>query len=51
LIPVKIENTNAMSKFKQIKIKYGKPIHPPEKFTKKDYLDLSQKVLDAIATM
>jgi 1-acyl-sn-glycerol-3-phosphate acyltransferase len=51
LIPVKIENTNAMSKFKQIKIRYGKPIYPPEKFTKKDYLELSQKVLDAIAAM
>ncbi|GHT42504.1 1-acyl-sn-glycerol-3-phosphate acyltransferase [Endomicrobiia bacterium] len=51
LIPVKIENTNAMLKFKQIKINYGKPIYPPKEFTKKDYLDLSQKVLDVIAGM
>jgi 1-acyl-sn-glycerol-3-phosphate acyltransferase len=51
LIPVKIENTNTMLKFKQIKIKYGKPIYPPKEFTKKNYLDLSQKVLDVIAGM
>jgi 1-acyl-sn-glycerol-3-phosphate acyltransferase len=51
LIPVKIENTNLMSKFRQIKIKYGKPIYPPKDFKKQDYIDLSQKVLDAIAKM
>jgi 1-acyl-sn-glycerol-3-phosphate acyltransferase len=51
LIPVKIENTNNMLKFKQIRIKYGKPIYPPKKFIKKDYVNLSQKVLDVIAKM
>ncbi|MDR0823257.1 MAG: 1-acyl-sn-glycerol-3-phosphate acyltransferase [Endomicrobium sp.] len=48
LIPVKIENTNKMSKFKQIKIKYLKPIYPPKDFTKADYLKLSQSALDSI---
>jgi 1-acyl-sn-glycerol-3-phosphate acyltransferase len=51
LIPVKIENTNMMLKFKQIKIKYGKPIYPPKNFSKNDYIDLSQKVLDEISKM
>jgi 1-acyl-sn-glycerol-3-phosphate acyltransferase len=51
LIPVKIENTNNMLKFKRVKIKYGKSIYPPKKFVKKDYISLSQKVLDTIAKM
>ncbi|MDR3281538.1 MAG: 1-acyl-sn-glycerol-3-phosphate acyltransferase [Endomicrobium sp.] len=51
LIPVKIENTNTMLRFKQIKIKYGKPIYPPKKFKKNDYINLSQKVLKAIEIM
>lgn len=51
LIPVKIENTNMMLKFKRIKIKYGKPIYPPKNFSKNDYIGLSQKVLDEISKM
>ncbi|MDR1122936.1 MAG: 1-acyl-sn-glycerol-3-phosphate acyltransferase [Endomicrobium sp.] len=51
LIPVKIENTNMMLKFKRIKIKYGKPIYPPKNFSKNDYIGLSQKVLDKISKM
>ncbi|MCL2799580.1 MAG: 1-acyl-sn-glycerol-3-phosphate acyltransferase [Endomicrobia bacterium] len=51
LVPVKIENTDKMLKFKKIKIKFGKPIYPPENFTKNDYTELSQKALDAIAAM
>ncbi|AKL98654.1 lysophospholipid acyltransferase family protein [Endomicrobium proavitum] len=51
LIPVKIENTNKMSKFKKITIKYGAPIYPPKDFTKDDYIKLSQKVLDEISKM
>ncbi|MCL2484687.1 MAG: 1-acyl-sn-glycerol-3-phosphate acyltransferase [Endomicrobia bacterium] len=51
LIPTKIENTNTMLKFKKIKIKFGKPIYPPENCTKNDYTELSQKALDAIAAM
>jgi 1-acyl-sn-glycerol-3-phosphate acyltransferase len=51
LIPVKIENTNMMLKFKRIKIKYGKPIYPPKNFSKNDYIDLSQKILDEISKM
>ncbi|MDR1259822.1 MAG: 1-acyl-sn-glycerol-3-phosphate acyltransferase [Endomicrobium sp.] len=51
LIPVKINNTNVMSKFKKITIKYGKPIYPPKKFTKNDYISLSQKILDIITFM
>ena len=48
IIPTKIVNTNNMAKFKQIEIKYGKPIYPPKNYTKEDYLKLSQKVLDEI---
>ncbi|MDR2399160.1 MAG: 1-acyl-sn-glycerol-3-phosphate acyltransferase [Endomicrobium sp.] len=51
LIPVKIKNTNMMSKFKQIRIKYGKPIYPPKDFSKNDYIGLSQKALDEISKM
>jgi 1-acyl-sn-glycerol-3-phosphate acyltransferase len=51
LIPVKIENTNSMLQFKQIKIKYGRPIYPPKIFKKNDYLNLSQKVLKTIEIM
>jgi len=51
IIPTKIVNTNNMSKFKQIEIKYGKPIYPPKDYTKEDYLKLSQKVLDEIEKM
>ncbi|MDR1926341.1 MAG: 1-acyl-sn-glycerol-3-phosphate acyltransferase [Endomicrobium sp.] len=51
LIPVKIEHTNTMIKFKQIRIKYGKPIYPLKEFKKSDYINLSQKALDAIAKM
>jgi 1-acyl-sn-glycerol-3-phosphate acyltransferase len=51
LIPVKIEHTNTMIKFKQIRIKYGKPLYPLREFKKSDYIDLSQKVLDVIAKM
>ncbi|MDR3049704.1 MAG: 1-acyl-sn-glycerol-3-phosphate acyltransferase [Elusimicrobiota bacterium] len=49
LIPVKIENTNKMTKFKKIKIKFLPPIHPPKNFVKADYLKLSQSALDAIS--
>ncbi|MDR3244052.1 MAG: 1-acyl-sn-glycerol-3-phosphate acyltransferase [Elusimicrobiota bacterium] len=49
LIPVKIENTNKMSKFKRIKIKFLAPIYPPIDFNKTDYVKLSQSVLDSIA--
>jgi 1-acyl-sn-glycerol-3-phosphate acyltransferase len=48
LIPVKIENTDKMLKFKKIKITFGAPIYPPENFTKNDYVALSQKALDAL---
>jgi 1-acyl-sn-glycerol-3-phosphate acyltransferase len=51
LVPVKIENTNQMLKFKRIKIEYGKPIYPPKKFTKSDYVIMSQKVLGKISEM
>jgi 1-acyl-sn-glycerol-3-phosphate acyltransferase len=51
LIPVKLENTNMMSKLKKIIVKYGKPIYPPKNFSKNDYVSLSQKVLDEIARM
>lgn len=48
VIPVKIINTNNMKRFKQIKIKYGKPVFPPKEYTKEDYLKLSEKVLSEI---
>ncbi|MDR0890589.1 MAG: 1-acyl-sn-glycerol-3-phosphate acyltransferase [Endomicrobium sp.] len=48
LIPAKIINTDQMIKFKKIKVIYGKPIIPPKKFTKKDYILLSQKVYNVI---
>ncbi|MDR1511845.1 MAG: 1-acyl-sn-glycerol-3-phosphate acyltransferase [Endomicrobium sp.] len=51
LIPVKLKNTNAMLKFRRIEIKFGKPVYPPKKFTKDDYINLSQKVLNVIAAM
>lgn len=51
LIPVKLENTNNMMKFKKIRVKFGEPIFPPKEFSKGDYLKLSQKALDAIADM
>ncbi|MDR1474507.1 MAG: 1-acyl-sn-glycerol-3-phosphate acyltransferase [Endomicrobium sp.] len=51
LIPVKIKNTNMMSRFKQIRIKYGKSIYPPKDFSKNDYIGLSQKALDEISKM
>ncbi|MDR0800858.1 MAG: 1-acyl-sn-glycerol-3-phosphate acyltransferase [Endomicrobium sp.] len=51
LIPAKIENTNTMLKFRQIKVKFGQPIYPPKNFVKNDYISLSKKVLDIIADM
>ncbi|BAG14145.2 hypothetical protein AGMMS5026_06520 [Endomicrobiia bacterium] len=51
LIPAKIENTNMMLKFKQIKIKFGKPVYPPKDFVKNDYINLSKRVLDIISGM
>jgi 1-acyl-sn-glycerol-3-phosphate acyltransferase len=51
LIPTKIVNTDKMGKFKRVKIKYGRPIYPPKNFTKENYLQLSQKTLDAIKEM
>ncbi|MDR1941606.1 MAG: 1-acyl-sn-glycerol-3-phosphate acyltransferase [Endomicrobium sp.] len=51
LIPAKIENTDKMLKFKKIKITFGAPIYPPSEFSKSDYTELSQKVLDAVARM
>jgi 1-acyl-sn-glycerol-3-phosphate acyltransferase len=48
LIPVKIENTHKIFKLKKIRIKYLKPVYPPEKFNKEDYLKISQIVLDRI---
>ena len=48
VVPVKIVNTDNMNKFKQITIKYGKPVYPPKEYTKDSYLLLSQKVLDEI---
>jgi 1-acyl-sn-glycerol-3-phosphate acyltransferase len=51
LIPAKIENTNMMLKFKQIKIKFGEPVYPPKNFVKNDYISLSKRVLDIISAM
>ncbi|MDR0819918.1 MAG: 1-acyl-sn-glycerol-3-phosphate acyltransferase [Endomicrobium sp.] len=51
LIPAKIENTNMMLKFKQIKIKFGEPVYPPKDFVKNDYINLSERVLDIISGM
>ena len=51
LIPAKIEDTDKMIKFKRVKITFGKPIYPPENFTKDDYVALSQKALDAVAKL
>lgn len=51
LIPTKIVNTDKMSKFKKLYIKYGKPIYPPKDFKKEDYVELSQKALEAISKM
>jgi 1-acyl-sn-glycerol-3-phosphate acyltransferase len=51
LIPARITNSDTMLSFKQIKIKYGPPIIPPQQFTKNDYLMLSEKVYKIIETM
>ena len=51
LIPVKIENTGKMLKFKKIKVKFGKPIYPPREYSKNDYAGLSQKSLEATAAL
>jgi len=51
VIPAKIVNTNNFFKFKKIKIKYGKPIMPPKEYSKNDYIEFSQKILDEIAGM
>jgi 1-acyl-sn-glycerol-3-phosphate acyltransferase len=52
LIPVKIENAGIMlSKFKQIKIKFGIPIYPSKNFVKSDYINLSQQVLNIVSKM
>jgi len=51
LIPVKLENTNLMLKFKRVKVKFDKPVYPPKTFVKDDYMRLSQKVLDIISNM
>ncbi|MDD3053486.1 MAG: lysophospholipid acyltransferase family protein [Endomicrobiaceae bacterium] len=48
IVPVKITNTNNMKRFKQLKIKYGKPIIPPKEYTKENYLSLSEKILSEI---
>lgn len=48
VVPVKIVNTNNMKKFKQIIIKYGKPVYPPTTYSKEDYLIFSQKILHEI---
>lgn len=48
IVPVKITNTNNMTKFKQITIKYGKPVYPPKEYTKEDYIKLSFKILEKI---
>ncbi len=51
VVPVKIVNTNNMTKFKKLEIKYGKPIYPPKNYTKEDYLKLSEKVLNSISNL
>ncbi|MDR1784403.1 MAG: 1-acyl-sn-glycerol-3-phosphate acyltransferase [Endomicrobium sp.] len=51
LIPVKLRNTSVMLKFRRIDIKFGKPVYPPKSFMKDDYVNLSQKVLNIIASM
>ena len=51
IVPVKIINTNNMTKFKKIEIKYGKPVYPPKEHTKEDYLKIAQKVLDDIRAL
>ena len=51
VVPVRIENTNKIFKFRKIKIKFGLPIYPPKEFSKDDYLKISQKALDAIESM
>ncbi|MDR1195087.1 MAG: 1-acyl-sn-glycerol-3-phosphate acyltransferase [Endomicrobium sp.] len=48
VVPVKIENTDKASKLRKIKIKYGKPIMPPKEYSKNDYTEFSQKILNEI---
>ncbi len=51
IVPVKIINTNNMSKFKKLEVKYGKPIYPPNEYTKEAYLKLSEEVLLSIRNL
>ncbi|MFA6613531.1 MAG: lysophospholipid acyltransferase family protein [Endomicrobiia bacterium] len=51
IVPVKITNTNNMKRFKQLKIKYGKPIIPPKEYTKENYILLSEKILSEIENL
>ncbi|MCX5781349.1 MAG: lysophospholipid acyltransferase family protein [Elusimicrobia bacterium] len=48
VVPVRVRNTDKLFSFKQIIINIGVPIYPPKNYTKENYQQFSEKVLDEI---
>jgi 1-acyl-sn-glycerol-3-phosphate acyltransferase len=48
VVPVRIINSNFLSKFKKLKVIFGKPVYPPKEYTKESYQKISEVVLEEI---
>lgn len=48
VVPVYLKNTDKFLSFKPIKVIFGKPILPPENYTKSDYESFSKKIMEEI---
>jgi 1-acyl-sn-glycerol-3-phosphate acyltransferase len=47
-IPVRVINSDKLFEFRPIKVIFGKPIYPPKEYTKDDYQEFSETVLEAV---
>jgi cytidylate kinase len=48
VVPVRLRNSGRLSKLMPLEVTFGRPVYPPEKFTKDTYQEISEKVLEEI---
>ncbi|MFH1367539.1 MAG: lysophospholipid acyltransferase family protein [Elusimicrobiota bacterium] len=48
VVPARIFGNEKIGKFRKIRVIFGKPLHPPKEYTKDDYGEFSEAVMDEI---
>jgi 1-acyl-sn-glycerol-3-phosphate acyltransferase len=48
VVPTRLVNSDKLGYFKKLKVVFGKPVFPPKEYTKDNYLQFSEQVLEEI---